>query len=146
MTVEERIKEKRDELMQTFAGLSEDELKVASGLIDQAAFLSVALADLADTIKAEGLTEEYTNGTNQAGRKISSNAKAYTSLVGKYTTITTKLLQLVPHNATRGPSYSEIMDALGDDAKKAITQGYTAKRGELKHEIGYRDYVMGAFD
>lgn len=145
MNEDKRIKAKRDELLQTFAELSDDEMKIASGLIDQAAFLAVTLEDLAAKIQAEGVTEEYTNGANQSGRKISSNAKAYTSLIGKYTTITTKLLQLVPATPKNtAPTYNEIMDALSDDARAALTRGFTDKRGELHRDLSYRDYLMGA--
>lgn len=107
MTKEERIENKRAELLQIYADLSENELKVAAGLIDQAAFLSVTLEDLAESITKNGTIEEYTNGKNQSGRKISSDAKLYNSLVAKYTAITTKLLQLVPKAKTEKPERKE---------------------------------------
>ena len=96
MTKEQRIENKRAELMEVYAGLSENELKIAAGLIDQAAFLGVTLEDLAESITKNGTIEEYTNGKNQSGRKISSDAKLYNSLIAKYTAITTKLLQIIP--------------------------------------------------
>ena len=92
----ERIKAKRKELLEIFQDLNENELKIAAGLIDQAAFLSVTLEDLAEDISENGTIEEYTNGANQSGRKISSNAKLYSSLIAKYTAITTKLLKIAP--------------------------------------------------
>ena len=143
MTEDNRIKEKRDELLKTFAHLSDDEIKIASGLIDQAAFLAVTLEDLAALIQTEGVTEEYTNGANQKGRKISSNAKAYTAMIGKYTTITTKLLQLVPHGTTRPLTLSEILDLLSEDAKNDLSQGFYKKRAELQRDLGYREYITG---
>ena len=107
--------------------------------------MAVTLEDLAAKIQAEGVTEEYTNGANQSGRKISSNAKAYTSLIGKYTTITSKLLQLVPETPRdTAPTFNEIMDALSDDARETISRGFNEKRTELHRDIGFRDYVMGA--
>ena len=96
MTVAERTAEKKAELMQTFKGLSEDQLKIAADLISQAAFMSVTLDDLAERINKNGTTEEYTNGAHQSGRKISSDAKLYSSLIAKYTMIVTKLLKLIP--------------------------------------------------
>lgn len=96
MTVEERTAEKKAELMQTFKELSEDQLKIAADLISQAAFMSVTLDDLAERINKNGTTEEYTNGAHQSGRKISSDAKLYSSLIAKYTMIVTKLLKLIP--------------------------------------------------
>lgn len=92
----ERIEAKKVELLNTFATLPEEKLKVAADLIAQAAFLAVTLEDLAEIIGKEGMTEDYQNGANQSGRKISSNAKMYASLIGKYNTIVTKLLTIVP--------------------------------------------------
>ena len=93
---DERIEAKRAELMEYFKYLPEEKLHVASDLISQAAFLAVALEDLAEVISEEGMTEEYVNGRDQSGRKISSNAKMYSSLIGKYNTIVTRLLKIVP--------------------------------------------------
>ena len=92
----ERIELKRAELMKSFETMPPEQLKVATDLIEQAAFLAVSLEDLAEIISQEGMTETYTNGANQSGRKISSNAKMYSALIGKYSTIITKLLKIVP--------------------------------------------------
>lgn len=91
-----RVEAKKTELLETFAGLSDKQLKVASDLIAQAAFMAVTLEDLAASISENGTVEEYTNGANQSGRKISSDAKLYASLIAKYTQIVTKLLKIVP--------------------------------------------------
>ena len=96
MNKEERINSKKNELLQIFSGLSDDELKVASGLIEQAAFIDTTLEDLAEKISVNGTSEEYTNGTHQSGRKISSDAKLYSALISKYVLITTKLLKMIP--------------------------------------------------
>lgn len=105
MSIEERIKAKQAEIMATLDGAEEGKIKIASDLIGQAAFIAVTLEDLAEVIAAEGVTEEYTNGQNQHGRKVSSNAKMYASLISKYDTIVTKLLKLVPkQNSTALPA------------------------------------------
>ncbi len=96
MSIEERIKAKQADIMATLAGADDNKIKLASDLIKQAAFMAVTLEDLADVISAEGVTEEYTNGKNQSGRKTSSNAKLYASLISKYDVIVSKLLKLVP--------------------------------------------------
>lgn len=96
MNKEERIKSKKAELMEIFEGLTENELKVACDLIGQAAFMAVTLEDLAESISENGTIEEYTNGANQSGRKISSDAKLYSALIAKYTAIVSKLLKLIP--------------------------------------------------
>lgn len=96
MSKEERIKAKQAELMAIFTEIDDNRLTVASDLIKQAAFMSATLEDLAEIISEEGLVEEYCNGQNQRGRKVSSNAKMYATLIGKYDAIVSKLLNLLP--------------------------------------------------
>lgn len=96
MDKNERIELKRTELMQSFETLPAEKLKVAEDLIGQAAFMAVELEDLAEIISEEGMVEEYQNGKSQRGRKISSNAKMYSALIGKYNAIITRLLKIVP--------------------------------------------------
>ena len=96
MDKNERIELKRAELMQSFETLPAEQLKVAQDLIAQAGFMAVELEDLAEIISKEGMTEVYTNGANQSGRKISSNAKMYGVLIGKYNSVIAKLLAIVP--------------------------------------------------
>lgn len=107
MNKDERTKTKVAELMQIYDALPEEKLKVAADLIEQAAFMAITLEDLAEIISKEGVTEQYTNGANQSGRKISSNAKMYSALIGKYASITTKLLQLVPSPAPKQKGKNE---------------------------------------
>lgn len=102
MNKAERIEAKRQELEQNFAGLSEKQKNIAADLIEQAAFLGVTLEDLNDDINKNGTTEEYTNGANQSGRKVSSSAKLYSNLIAKYSAIITKLLKIAPEE--KGPA------------------------------------------
>ena len=98
----ERIEAKRQELNRILAGLPDNQREIAADLIDQAAFLAVELEDLNADIIEHGSTETYTNGANQSGRKVSSAAKLYSSLIARYSGIITKLLKLAPDdNRTR---------------------------------------------
>ena len=101
MDKNERIELKKAELMESYKGLQPEQLKVATDLISQAAFMAVELEDLSELISKEGMTEEYTNGRNQSGRKINSNAKMYSTLIGKYNAIVSKLLKIVPAPARK---------------------------------------------
>lgn len=102
MDANKRIEKKIAELMEIFGGLSENQLKVAQDLIKQSAFLSVTLEDLAEAMSNNGIVEEYKNGQNQHGKKLSTEAKLYNSLISKYTVIVTKLFSMIPeeHSAT----------------------------------------------
>ena len=145
----ERVELKRAELMKSFELMPPEKLKVASDLIDQAAFLAVALEDLAEIISKEGMTEEYTNGANQSGRKISSNAKMYSALIGKYSTIVAKLLKIVPPMPVNRDREKELLRKLEEKERRredAYAQAlYDAfieacRRGEAQHEH-YTDFA-----
>lgn len=120
MSKEERIKAKQAELMAILAGANESKIKIAEDLIKQAAFMSVTLEDLAEIISSEGVVETYTNGQNQHGRKVSSNAKMYATLIGKYDAIVSKLLNLLPKSnvpARPEPILTEIKKSKVSDEK-----------------------------
>lgn len=119
----ERVKLKRTELMKSFETLPEEQLKVAADLIGQAAFMAVELEDLAEIISKEGMVETYQNGANQTGRKLSSNSKAYSSLVGKYNTIVSRLLKLVPPKPDNKKRDAEIERKM-KELKKATEYEY----------------------
>ena len=99
MENDKRVEQKRRELSRVFAGLSDNEKQVAGDLIDNAAFMSVLLEDLAKDIRENGTTEEYSNGATQHGRKISSSVKSYTSLINKYNAVISRLLGLIPEDS-----------------------------------------------
>lgn len=124
MEKNERVEAKRTELMKSFETLPPEQLKVAQDLISQAAFMAVELEDLAEVIAAEGMTEIYTNGKNQSGRKISSNAKMYSALIGKYNSIVSRLIKLVPVKDERVqmPSPFEIAQAKKDADEKEFRE------------------------
>ena len=136
MNKEERKEAKVSELMQIYEELPEEKLKVASDLISQAAFMAIELEDLAEIISKEGMTEEYTNGANQSGRKISSNAKMYSSLIGKYASITTKLLQLVPVKS-KPLSKPKLIETIAKEQTDYSSE-------EWKREQEYQSAVSGA--
>lgn len=96
MTKEERIAAERERLGALFEDLDENQQQTAAGLISSAAFLRVTLEDLEAEINAAGCTEEYTNGSNQSGVKVSAACQAYASFNTKYQSTIQKLLKLTP--------------------------------------------------
>lgn len=100
MDMIDRIDEKYKELREVFETLPSEQLKVADDLIRQAAFLSVTLEDLTESISANGVVETYTNGEHQSGTKISSEAKLYSSLIAKYTAVVGKLFKMIPQGSS----------------------------------------------
>lgn len=96
MTKEKRIAAERDRLTALLKDLDENQRQTAAGLISSAAFLRVTLEDLEAEINAGGCTEEYTNGRDQSGVKVSAACQAYASLNTKYQSTIQKLLKIVP--------------------------------------------------
>ena len=96
MKKEERIAAERERLNALFADLDANQLQAAAGLIRSAAFLAVSLEDLEAEINANGYIDSYTNGTSQAGEKISAAVQAYATLNAKYQSTIQKLLKIVP--------------------------------------------------
>lgn len=96
MTKEERIAEERNRLTTLLMDLDENQKQAAAGLISSAAFLRVTLEDLEGEINEAGCTEEYTNGRDQSGVKVSAACQAYASLNTKYQSIIQKLLKITP--------------------------------------------------
>lgn len=93
---ETRIAAERERLAALFADLDENQQQTAAGLISSAAFLRVTLEDLETEINAAGCIEEYTNGANQCGYKVSAACQAYAQLNTKYQSTIQKLLKIVP--------------------------------------------------
>lgn len=150
-----RVEAKKTELLETFAGLSEKQMKVASDLIAQAAFMAVTLEDLSASISENGTVEEYTNGKNQSGRKISSDAKLYASLIAKYTQIVTKLLKIVPKEQKKSPLVEmRIKKDAEEKARREAEEAWrnrekdfllAVQQGLLKQD-DYRAFMAGEID
>lgn len=103
MTKEERITAERERLAALFADLDENQQQTAAGLISSAAFLRVTLEDLEAEINRAGCTEEYTNGRDQSGIKVSAACQAYASLNAKYQSTIQKLLKITPPAPKKEP-------------------------------------------
>lgn len=92
-----RITTEKDRLLRIFSDLDENELQVAKGLISQAAFMLVTLEDLQKTISKNGAVDEYKNGKDQYGIKLSAELQAYNQTMRTYNSVIGKLLKIVPH-------------------------------------------------
>ena len=93
---ENRIKDEKKRLKEIFAELEENKRNLVMPLIEKAAFMSVELDDLQETIEQEGWTSEYKNGENQYGTKKSPEAETYIALSKNYAAVIKQLTELVP--------------------------------------------------
>lgn len=93
---ENRIKDEKKRLKEIFAELEENKRNLVTPLIEKAAFMSIELDDLQETIEQEGWTSEYKNGENQYGTKKSPESETYIALSKNYAAVIKQLTELVP--------------------------------------------------
>lgn len=93
---DDKIKKEAKRLRKIFADLDRNKLQTVANLIENAAFMSVTLAELQDTINAEGCTCEYQNGENQFGTKKSPEVEIHLAMTKNYTAVIKQLVDLVP--------------------------------------------------
>ncbi len=96
LSVDERRKLEEDKLWNALKELSESKKSVVEKTVHDAAFKSVMLEDLHAVIQEEGVVEEYQNGSNQKGRKVSSNVQVYNSIEKSYQNQIKILLDALP--------------------------------------------------
>ena len=111
LTKEKRIKKEFERIFAYFTGMKENQRAIITPLVQNAAFMKVALEDLQEEINENGVTEEYKNGENQYGIKQSAALQSYTALIAKYHGVIDKLLQRLPEDS--GKSKLEMM--MSDD-------------------------------
>lgn len=86
--------------------LSEEQLKVASGMIEDAVFMEKQLAKLRETIEKEGVSENYQYGSKQTAAMTS-----YLQIQKQYGVIIKYLTDLVPTNSNKANN-DELLDFL----------------------------------
>ena len=91
-----RIENRKKELLEIYQELSEEKMKIALPLIENAAFLEIELEDLQKVISEKGTVEDYKNGNNQYGKKVGSEVGSYTSLMKTYGVINKRLSEILP--------------------------------------------------
>lgn len=104
-TKDERIRSERTRLNKQYKELATDKRALAAGLIEQAAFLRVELADLAEDIRENGWTEPFqqAKGMDPYDR-ARPQGQAYQSAVANYQKIIKILDGLLPPAAVKPKS------------------------------------------
>ena len=90
------IKQDTPKYKKIFANLPKDRLKIATGLIERAAFMAASLKELEAAINEKGYTDEYQNGENQKGTKQSDAVKTHIAMTKNHAAIIKQLTDLVP--------------------------------------------------
>lgn len=102
LSFSERRKQEEDKLWKALEELSESKKQIVEKTVIDAAFKAVQLEDLHATIQEEGVIEEYKNGANQSGRKMSSNVQVYNALEKSYQNQVKILLSALPSDGSSG--------------------------------------------
>ena len=95
-----KINQEKEKFIDILRDLEVDEnrLRAADPLIENAAFMSVALKNLQNKIAENGMISEYKNGPNQWGTKQSDEVKTYNTMIYRYNAIMKQVLQLIPED------------------------------------------------
>lgn len=93
---DKRIKKEITRLRSIFKKLDKDVMKGVKSLIENAAFMSVTLEDLQETINREGTVSEYKNGEHQYGTKKSPEVEIYNTMIKNHMAIIKQLTDLLP--------------------------------------------------
>lgn len=91
-----RISKEKKKLTSTFSKLDPRAKKVLQSLIDNAAFMSITLQDLQETMNEKGVICEYQNGENQWGTKKSPEVEIYNTMIKNYASVIKQLADLLP--------------------------------------------------
>lgn len=96
---DKRIKKETARLKKLFKNIPKDTMDSVLALINNAAFMTVTLEDLAETINESGAVSEYQNGENQWGTKKSPEVEIYNTMVKNLASVIKQLTDLVPEGA-----------------------------------------------
>ena len=103
LSFDERRKTEEEKLWAALKELSDNKKKVVEKTVIDAAFKAVQLEDLHAVIEKEGVVEEYQNGNNQSGRKVSSNVQVYNAMEKSYQSQIKILLDALPKEIQKDP-------------------------------------------
>ena len=90
------IKKEFSKLKRIYKDIEKDKKDTVLSLMQNAAFMSITLTDLQETINREGVISEYQNGENQWGTKKSPEVETYNTMIKNYMNIIKQLTDLLP--------------------------------------------------
>lgn len=90
------IKKEIAKLKKIYKNIEKDKFDTVFSLIEEVAFMTIALKDLKETINREGTKSEYQNGANQWGTKPSVEYDQYLKTIDKHMKAVKQLTDLLP--------------------------------------------------
>lgn len=109
LSKEHKAEIKRIEKILKKKSVDENTIKLNKELIFQTAFMGLQLKKLSKEIEKNGVTEEYRNGEFQYGRKKSTSADVWGTMIKSYMTAQKQLNDLIPkdNNADNDDGFDE---------------------------------------
>ena len=126
---EKRISKELQRIAERFSKTDGNRKAIIEPLIQNAAFMRIALEDLQEIINRDGVTETYKNGENQYGVKQSAAVQSYNALIKNYAAVIKTLESIVPPEErkkeedfpiTREKTPEEIQAAAARDEEKRL--------------------------
>ena len=99
------------EMKEIYRELSAEEKVICFAMLEEAAFLKVTLCGLRAEIEANGCTDEYKNGANQFGTKVSATLQSYNSTLKNYFVLMEKITRMFPVSAESKLDLIEMIEA-----------------------------------
>lgn len=96
LSKDSKVKKEIDKLKKIFKDLDKNKLNAVISLIENAAFMTVTLEELQETININGCISQYQNGKNQFGTKKSPEVEIYIAMTKNYSAIIKQLTELIP--------------------------------------------------
>jgi hypothetical protein len=100
---DKRIKKEINRLKKLYNEMPANTMGKVISLIKNAAFMTITLEDLQESINSEGAVSEYKNGENQFGTKKSPEIEIYNTMIKNHAGIIRQLTDLMPEKPKPEP-------------------------------------------
>ena len=98
------------EMTAVYCELTPEEKVICFSMIEEAAFLKVTLEGLLAEITDNGCVDDYQNGANQYGKKISASLQSYNQTLKNYYVLMEKITKMFPVTAAEKMDLLELMN------------------------------------
>lgn len=105
-----KVRKEVARLKKVFKDLDKNMLSTVISLIQNAAFMSVSLEELQETINENGYISEYQNGENQFGTKKSPEVEIHIAMTRNHAAIIKQLSDLVPPEKKKDSKLQALRD------------------------------------
>ncbi|MCW4015089.1 MAG: hypothetical protein NWF06_01845 [Candidatus Bathyarchaeota archaeon] len=113
LTKAEKTKKEFLRLSKIFRDIPKDRKDTVVSLLQNAAFMTVQLEELQNTINEKGVISEYQNGENQWGTKKSPEVEIYNTMVKNHSSIIRQLTDILPDEKSVDASEEILKFAFG---------------------------------